>query len=405
MLIQYLSLSNERKKLYFKTNKDFFQLLRPSDNLDIEVNDILMHFAKVNPDIKLLVECSDFTKIERTQEKRNKTIRQFIEILTEIQKGVEVRKISSSMSYLTENLKNYYLWNRIKIAKGEDIDYRSKKLMFQFNNGKKHQNIYNPDFFKGGIINDFQENSKIKAFESLDIYGNNYANDEFTLFLMLNRLFRDKTEIKFHLEKQSFFNAPFLDLHKHLKKFDLIVALPILYSYNNKDRKKMKKIQNLLTIKVGDISDFKDFVFSFLLSSMNEDGVLNMIVPYSFLTTGKNDIRKYLVENDMLLHVENLPMNVLTGKSVDAAFISVYKTKSSEMKGKIAFRAGREGRVRLIPNQKIIDNNFNFSVAQYVSYTPILSNENLNDILNKLDRINSQISSRIYDIKSSIRED
>jgi hypothetical protein len=403
MLIQHLSLSNENKKIYFKTHKDFFQLMRPSENLDKEVNEILEHFTKVNSALQTLVKRADFTKIGRTQESRNRIIRQFVVMLTEIQKEIELREIPSSMRVLTSHLKHYYFWNNEASLSEIELDSRAEKLLFQFWSGRENQEIYNPHLLCGEIMDDMPDSFRIEKAESISIYGSNSTSSEFAIFMMLDGFFCNKPAVEFHIRNQTFYDAPFLDSNKLLKKFDLITTLPILFMNENPDIKKLRKLQNILTVKIGNTLDFKDFIFSFLLSSLKDDGVLNMIIPYSFLTAEKYDLRKYLVENDMILHVENLPMNVFTGKSVDAAFVSVYKNKSSEMKGKTAFRAGIGGKAKLVQNKKISDNNYNLSVNQYITDAPILTNEKLEEIFERLDKINSEIRSRIYDLRSSIK--
>ncbi|MGE3062657.1 MAG: N-6 DNA methylase [bacterium] len=398
MLIQLLSFSNENKKKYFQSNKDFFYLMRLNENLDKEVNSLLSHFKSVNPLMDMLVKRSDFTEIGRTKESRNKIIKGFLDILTDIQKNVEVRKIPESMRVLLKQLKQYYLWKNAGEIDKEEIDGHSGNMLFRFSNNRENQEIYNPVISKSDIMYEIPSVLESGEMKSVKIYGNMCFDDEFTVFLFLDNFFKDCIEMDFCIKKKSFLDEPILDGNGKLKKFDLIAALPILYFDDNPDRKKMKRLQELLTVKVGNLNEYKNLIYSFLLSSLKEDGILNMIVPYSFLTAGDSDLRRYLVENDILYHIENLPMNVFTGKAVDAAFVSINMNKSREIKDMTVFRFDKESKKRLVSNQKIAENGFNLSVSQYISSTPPVPKENAADLLDRLDKINSEIRSRIYDL-------
>lgn len=404
MLIQHLSFSNEMKKNYFRNNRDFFGLMLRKTRLDEEVNGILKNFSAVNPSLALLTKRTDFRKIGRTQERRDNSISSFLKILTEVQKQIEVRRMDESMRFLTGKMMEYYFWAKKSNGGEREMEQSVKRLLFSFSNGKSSQSIYLPFSGSGEILNGLDSLLCGERGGKIDLHGSSCRSDDFAVFVLLESFFSKGCAFETSMRSKSFLEEPFTDDAGKLRKFDMIVAMPERKVPTQRERRLMKQTEDLLTVKLGRENDWINFFLSFMLSSLNDDGVLNMIVPYSFLTSEENSVRKYLVDNDLLFHVENLPMNAFTGKSFSSAFISLRMKKSEEIRGMTAFRAGREGRNKLVSSKKIADNRYNLSVSRYVPPSLPVHRENVKGLLERLDRINSEIRSRIYDL-SVLTED
>lgn len=398
MLIQHLSFSNELKRSYFRNNMDFFGLMLKKSRLDEEVNGILKNFSIVNPSLALLTKRTDFRKIGRTQERRDKAISSLMMILTDMQKRIEVRRINESMRFLTGKMMEYYFWAKKSNDGEREIKQSVKKLLFSFSNAKSSQCIYLPSAGNGEGLEGIDSLLCGEKGGKINLFGSSCQSDDFAVFVLLQYFFSQSCSFEATLRSKTCFEEPFADEAGKLMKFDMIVAMPERKIPTQRERKLMKQAEGLLTVKLGNENDRTDFFLSFMLSSLNDDGVLNMIVPYSFLTSEENSVRKYLVDNDLLFHVENLPLNVFTGESFPAAFISIRMKKSDEIRGMTVFRAGREGKNKLVSNKKIADNRYNLSVSRYVSPSVPVQRGDVKTILDRLDRISSEIRSRIYDL-------
>ncbi len=79
-----------------------------------------------------------------------------------------------------------------------------------------------------------------------------------------------------------------------------------------------------------------------MIASLNAEGIMGVVVPHGVLFRGSSekDIRKGILEDDLLEAVIGLPSALFYGTGIPAALLIINKNKSSDRKGKILFING-----------------------------------------------------------------
>lgn len=139
-----------------------------------------------------------------------------------------------------------------------------------------------------------------------------------------------------------------------------------------------------------------------MIASLNANGVMGVVVPHGVLFRGasEKEIRKRIIEDDLLEAVIGLPEGLFYGTGIPAALLIINKNKSKDKKNKIIFINGEldyceeknQNKLRDIDRQKImatyenyesvkryskvvfideiIENDFNLSIRRYADTTP-----------------------------------
>jgi len=76
-----------------------------------------------------------------------------------------------------------------------------------------------------------------------------------------------------------------------------------------------------------------------MISSLNQEGVMGVVVPHGVLFRGgqEGEIRKGILEDDLIEAVIGLPSGLFYGTGIPAALLILNKSKSVERKGKVLF--------------------------------------------------------------------
>ena len=76
-----------------------------------------------------------------------------------------------------------------------------------------------------------------------------------------------------------------------------------------------------------------------MIASLNADGMMGVVVPHGVLFRGasEKEIRKGILEDDLLEGVIGLPAGLFYGTGIPAALLIINKKKSAERKGKVFF--------------------------------------------------------------------
>jgi type I restriction enzyme M protein len=130
-----------------------------------------------------------------------------------------------------------------------------------------------------------------------------------------------------------------------------------------------------------------------MIASLNAEGVMGVVVPHGVLFRGSSEkeIRKGILENDLLEAVVGLPPKLFYGTGIPAALLIINKKKSKDRKNKIIFINGElefeegknQNRLREQDLKKILSKFNNFEdtkrYSKVVSIDEIKKNEyNLN---------------------------
>ncbi len=173
------------------------------------------------------------------------------------------------------------------------------------------------------------------------------------------------------------------------------------------------------------------------IASLTDDGMLAVIIPPSMLfrERSEGDIRKRIINDDIIEAVISLPNKLFAQTSISFAILVINRKKAKEHKGKIlfinakndylrgrsqntlrnedqdkivfAFKEFRdiEGFCRVCSLDEIAQNNFQLDVSQYIkeskSFVPKL---NLDDAIRELDSIHTEKNAVYYEMHESLRK-
>ncbi|QNI96387.1 type I restriction-modification system subunit M [Synechococcus sp. RS9902] len=139
-----------------------------------------------------------------------------------------------------------------------------------------------------------------------------------------------------------------------------------------------------------------------MISSLNQEGVMGVVVPHGVLFRGgqEGEIRKGILEDDLIEAVIGLPSGLFYGTGIPAALLILNKTKSVERKGKVLFINAeldyQEGKnqntlrdqdiekvvgcfdsyndikrfSRVVPLEEIRENDHNLNIRRYADTSP-----------------------------------
>ena len=99
----------------------------------------------------------------------------------------------------------------------------------------------------------------------------------------------------------------------------------------------------VVTLMVHHRKNAGDFAFiQHMIASLNAEGKMGVVVPHGVLFRGSSEknIRKGILEDDLLEAVIGLPSALFYGTGIPAALLIINKNKPAERKGKILFING-----------------------------------------------------------------
>jgi type I restriction enzyme M protein len=168
------------------------------------------------------------------------------------------------------------------------------------------------------------------------------------------------------------------------QKFDLIISNPPFGMRFN--------IQNNKGVNPN-IRTIEEFIIEKSLDSLSSEGKLILLLPPGFLFRGSNEynLRKFLVENDLIDSIISLPGGILMNTGIPLIVLIISKSKVNA--GKVKFVDGKDyvsiknakskvldddalynliknnleddSKIRLIDNSQIIEENYNLNVPRY----------------------------------------
>jgi len=127
--------------------------------------------------------------------------------------------------------------------------------------------------------------------------------------------------------------------HGEINRFDLVIANPP-FSLKNWGRDLAEK-DGFGRYRYGvPPKDAGDLAFvQHMISSLKQEGVMGVVVPHGVLFRGgqEGEIRKGILEDDLIEAVIGLPSGLFYGTDIFAALLILNKTKRGERKGKVLF--------------------------------------------------------------------
>ena len=151
-----------------------------------------------------------------------------------------------------------------------------------------------------------------------------------------------------------------------------------------------------------------------MIASLNAEGVMGCVVPHGVLFRGsaEKEIRKGILEDDLLEAVVGIPEKLFYGAGIPAALLIINKNKPADRKGKVLFINGEleyeEGKnqntldedainhivgtfdaytdqkrySRVVDIEEIRDNDYNLNIRRYADTTPPPEQFDVNAVLN-----------------------
>jgi type I restriction enzyme M protein len=151
-----------------------------------------------------------------------------------------------------------------------------------------------------------------------------------------------------------------------------------------------------------------------MIASVNAEGMMGVVVPHGVLFRGSSEkeIRKGILEDDLLEGVIGLPSALFYGTGIPAALLIINKNKSSDRKGKVLFINGEleyqegknQNKLRMEDIEKIVstfdaceeikryskvvtldeirENDYNLNIRRYADISPPPENFDVRAILN-----------------------
>jgi type I restriction enzyme M protein len=139
-----------------------------------------------------------------------------------------------------------------------------------------------------------------------------------------------------------------------------------------------------------------------MIASLNQEGVMGVVVPHGVLFRGgqEGEIRKGILEDDLVEAVIGLPSGLFYGTGIPAALLIINKNKSAERKGKVLFinaeldyQEGKNQNIlrdqdiekivgcfdayneikrfsRVVPIEEIRENDHNLNIRRYADTSP-----------------------------------
>ncbi len=189
-----------------------------------------------------------------------------------------------------------------------------------------------------------------------------------------------------HIEKGDIIRDPRLIKDDHLLLFDLIAAHPPFLQKQWGVEAAEKDPYDRFKFGIPS-NNFGDMAFlQHMIVTLRPNGRLGVILPTGVLFRGgkEKEIRKAIIEQDLIESIISLPPNVLHGSSVSACIIIINKAKSRERRGRILF----------------IDA---FNLYNEARPEDSLSKEHFNEILNTFKRFETtEKLSRVVTLKEII---
>jgi type I restriction enzyme M protein len=190
--------------------------------------------------------------------------------------------------------------------------------------------------------------------------------------------------------------------HGELMRFDRVIANPP-FSLKNWGRESAEH-DGYGRFRFGiPPKDAGDLAFvQHMIASLNQEGVMGVVVPHGVLFRGgqEGEIRKGILEDDLVEAVIGLPSGLFYGTGIPASLIIINKNKDAERKGKVLlinaeldYQEGKNQNIlrdqdiekivecfdayseikrfsRVVPIEEIRENDHNLNIRRYADTSP-----------------------------------
>jgi type I restriction enzyme M protein len=204
-----------------------------------------------------------------------------------------------------------------------------------------------------------------------------------------------------NIENEDTLTNPMFVENGYIKQFDIVLANPpFSQNYSQANMKFPQRFKYGWTPETGKKADL--MFLQHMIASLKENGTLATVMPHGVLFRGgvEKEIRKQIVEDDLITAIIGLPAKLFYNVGIPACIIVINKRKPPELKNKILFinadREYGEGRnqnylrpqdiekiatvfherrespkySRLVSIEEIRENDYNLNIRRYVDNSP-----------------------------------
>jgi type I restriction enzyme M protein len=275
-----------------------------------------------------------------------------------------------------------------------------KKLMVMLVRPQEGMSIYDPTVGSGGFLISARQYVEEQGQDParLSLYGQELNGLTWSICKM-NMILHDIPDA--NIENEDTLTNPMFVENGYIKQFDIVLANPpFSQNYSRANMKFPERFKYGWTPETGKKADL--MFLQHMIASLKEDGTLATVMPHGVLFRGgvENEIRKQIVEDDLITAIIGLPAKLFYNVGIPACIIVINKKKPPELKNKILFinadREYGEGRnqnylrpqdiekiatvfherreipkySRLVSLEEIRENDYNLNIRRYVDNSP-----------------------------------
>jgi len=275
-----------------------------------------------------------------------------------------------------------------------------RKLMVMLVRPQEGMSIYDPTVGSGGFLISTWQYVEEQGQDPtrLSLYGQELNGLTWSICKM-NMILHGITDAQ--IENEDTLTNPMFVENGYIKQFDIVLANPpFSQNYSRANMKFPERFKYGWTPETGKKADL--MFLQHMIASLKEDGTLATVMPHGVLFRGgvEKEIRKQIVDEDLITAIIGLPAKLFYNVSIPACIIVINKNKPPELKNKILFinaeREYGEGRnqnylrpqdiekiatvfherreipkySRLVSIEEIKENDYNLNIRRYVNSSP-----------------------------------
>ena len=275
-----------------------------------------------------------------------------------------------------------------------------KKLMVMLVRPQEGMSIYDPTVGSGGFLISARQYVEEQGQDParLSLFGQELNGLTWSICKM-NMILHDIPDA--NIENEDTLTNPMFVENGYIKQFDIVLANPpFSQNYSRANMKFQERFKYGWTPETGKKADL--MFLQHMIASLKEQGTLATVMPHGVLFRGgvEKEIRKQIVEDDLITAIIGLPAKLFYNVGIPACIIVINKNKPPELKNKILFinadREYGEGRnqnylrpqdiekiatvfhekreipkySRLVSLEEIRENDYNLNIRRYVDNSP-----------------------------------
>jgi len=361
-------------------------------NIGQKLNEALDNITKANPELEGVINRTDFNDKERLSEDRLVKLMEHFSPLKLGNRNVDPDVLGQAYEYLIKQFAD------TAGKKGGEF-YTPKEVVrtiVKILDPDEENKVYDPACGSGGMLVEAHYHLKNKSGDPRKLFLYGQEINVFTWAIAKMNVLLHDMEAKLH-QGDTFSNPKFLEKDGSPNKFDIVLANPMWNQDGYKAAMESDRFNRFIYGIAPDSSADWGWI-QHMLASLKLKGRMGIVLDNGVLFRGgaEGKIRQKVVEKDLVECVIALPEKLFYNTGAPGCILILNKSKPEERKGKILFiyaangfeklknmnrlrdgdlekiaNAYREFKdiekyAKVVPLEKIKENDFNLSVTRYV---------------------------------------